>query len=121
MRRKISIVRALQRSILGRNCGASLRSISVQRTPFWPRSMASVSPTGPAPTIKTSVSAPMPVIIYAVNRAALILEQAARKIGVAAAWAGIPLMVVLACLEPVLRWAGLGGDQIGRASCRERV
>ena len=27
------MVRALQRSILGRNCGASLRSISVQRTP----------------------------------------------------------------------------------------
>src|SRR5436190_8169681 len=57
------------------------------------------------------------VIIYAVNRAALILEQAARKIGVAAAWAGIPLMVVFACLEPVLRWAGLGGDlPFGEAS-----
>jgi len=59
----------------------------------------------------------MPVIIYAVNRAALILEQAARKIGVAAAWTGIPLMVVLACVEPVLRWAGLGGDlPFGEAS-----
>src|SRR5688500_7996902 len=56
MRRKISMVRALQRSIFGRNCGAALRSISVQRTPFWPRSMASVSPTGPAPTMRTSVS-----------------------------------------------------------------
>jgi len=30
MRRKISMVRALQRSIFGRNCGASLRSTSVQ-------------------------------------------------------------------------------------------
>jgi TRAP-type mannitol/chloroaromatic compound transport system permease small subunit len=45
-----------------------------------------------------------------VNGAALILEQVARKIGVAAAWSGIPLMVVLACIEPVLRWAGRGGD-----------
>jgi TRAP-type mannitol/chloroaromatic compound transport system permease small subunit len=52
-----------------------------------------------------------------VNRAALILEQLARKIGVAAAWTGIPLMVVLACIEPVLRWAGRGGDlPFGEAS-----
>ena len=59
----------------------------------------------------------MPVIIYAVNGAALILEQLARKIGVAAAWTGIPLMVVLACIEPVLRWAGWGGDlPFGEAS-----
>ena len=59
----------------------------------------------------------MPVIIYAVNGAALILEQLARKIGVAAAWTGIPLMVVLACIEPVLRWAGRGGDlPFGEAS-----
>ena len=51
------------------------------------------------------------------NRAALILEQLARKIGVAAAWTGIPLMVVLACIEPVLRWAGRGGDlPFGEAS-----
>src|SRR5438445_634114 len=46
MRRKISIVRALQRSILGRNCGASLRSIRVQRTPFWPRSRAAIELSG---------------------------------------------------------------------------
>jgi hypothetical protein len=45
-----------------------------------------------------------------ISRAAQILEQLARKIGAAAAWAGIPLMVVLACLEPVLRWAGHAGD-----------
>ena len=44
------------------------------------------------------------------NRAVLILEQLARQIGVAAAWTGIPLMVVLACLEAVLRRAGWGGD-----------
>ena len=30
------MVRALQRSIFGRNCGASLRSTSVQRTPLLP-------------------------------------------------------------------------------------
>src|SRR5467141_4984532 len=79
--------------------------------------MARVSPTGPAPTIKTSVSAPMPVIIYAVNGAALISDEVARKIGVAAAWTGIPLMVILACIEPLLRWAGRGGDlPFGEAS-----
>src|SRR6185436_16166623 len=50
------MVRALQRSIFGRNCGASLRSTSVQRTPLCPRSTASVRPTGPAPTTSTSVS-----------------------------------------------------------------
>src|ERR1043165_1309623 len=55
-RRNISMERALQRSILGRNCGALFRSIRVQRTPRLPRSYASVRPTGPAPTIRTSVS-----------------------------------------------------------------
>ena len=40
----------------------------------------------------------------------MILEQLARQIGVAAAWTGTPLLAVLACLEPVLRWAGWGGD-----------
>src|SRR4029079_12910195 len=52
---KISIVRALQRSIFGRNSGAGFASINVQRAPRRPRSMASVNPTGPAPTIRTSV------------------------------------------------------------------
>src|SRR5437870_1177377 len=57
------------------------------------------------------------VIIYAVNGAALILEQVARKVGVAAAWTGIPLMVVLVCIAPGLRWAGRGGDlPFGEAS-----
>ena len=55
-RRKISIVRGLQRSIFGYPSGASFFSISVQRTPRLPRSMASVSPTGPAPTMSTCVS-----------------------------------------------------------------
>src|SRR5215211_7443130 len=56
MRRNISIVRALQRSILGRNWGVSFRSMSSQRMPLRPRSMASVKPTGPAPTMMTCVS-----------------------------------------------------------------
>ncbi len=56
MRRKISMLRAFTRSILGRNCGASFCSMSVQRTPRKPRSTASVSPTGPAPTMRTWVS-----------------------------------------------------------------
>jgi TRAP-type mannitol/chloroaromatic compound transport system permease small subunit len=52
-----------------------------------------------------------------ISRAAQILDELARKIGVAAAWAGIPLMVVLACLEPVLRWTGHAGDlPFGEAS-----
>ena len=50
------MVRALQRSILGRNCGASFCSMIVQRTPRRPRSMASVKPVGPAPTMRTWVS-----------------------------------------------------------------
>src|SRR6185503_6592768 len=48
--------RALQRSIFGHMCGAFFCSISVQRMPRRPRSSASVSPTGPAPTMRTSVS-----------------------------------------------------------------
>src|ERR1044072_6261720 len=50
------MVRALMRSIFGRNAGLSFRSINVHLTPRWPRSMASVRPTGPAPTIRTWVS-----------------------------------------------------------------
>src|ERR1044072_4784281 len=49
------MVRALQRSILGRNCGASFCSIRTQATPRRPSAMASVSPTGPAPTMRTWV------------------------------------------------------------------
>src|SRR6266513_3628339 len=56
MRQKISRVRALPHSIFGRNCGASFCSIKVQRTPRLPRSMASVSPTGPPPTTSICVS-----------------------------------------------------------------
>src|SRR5262249_55611997 len=50
------MVRALHRSIFGKKAGASFCSMSVQRTPRLPRSTASVSPTGPAPTIRTCVS-----------------------------------------------------------------
>src|SRR5579864_7386045 len=50
------MVRALMRSIFGRNAGRGFCSIRTQRTPRLPRSMASVSPTGPAPTIRTSLS-----------------------------------------------------------------
>src|SRR5437660_12045908 len=50
------MVRALHRSIFGRRAGAGFFSISRQRTPRRPRSTASVSPTGPAPTMRTCVS-----------------------------------------------------------------
>src|SRR5258708_6589532 len=50
------MVRALQRSILGRNCGASFCSIRVQLMPRRPSATASVRPTGPAPAIRTWVS-----------------------------------------------------------------
>src|ERR1700739_2272765 len=56
------MVRALQRSIFGRNCGASFCSIMVQRTPRFPRSIAMVRPVGPAPTMRTSVSVVTPFI-----------------------------------------------------------
>ena len=49
-------VRTMQRSIFGHMCGAVFCSIRVQRMPRRPRSMASVRPTGPAPTISTRVS-----------------------------------------------------------------
>src|SRR5439155_16603794 len=45
----------LQRSILGSRIESALRSTSRQRTPRRPRLSASVRPTGPAPTIRTSV------------------------------------------------------------------
>src|SRR5215470_3707907 len=48
--------RAFTRSILGRKAGCSFCSTKVQRTPRLPRSIASVRPVGPAPTIKTSLS-----------------------------------------------------------------
>src|SRR6516225_5907280 len=50
------MVRALQRSIFGRNWGASFCSITIARTPRRPRSMASVKPVGPAPTMRTCAS-----------------------------------------------------------------
>src|SRR5712692_7460525 len=50
------MVRALQRSIFGRNAGASFCSMTMARTPRSPRSMASVKPVGPAPTMRTWVS-----------------------------------------------------------------
>src|SRR6202035_1604775 len=52
----ISMVRALMRSIFGRKAGRSFCSMMVHRTPRLPRSIASVRPVGPAPTIKTSLS-----------------------------------------------------------------
>src|SRR5262245_5685449 len=50
------MVRALQRSIFGRNWGASFCSTTSARTPRRPRSMASVKPVGPAPTMRTCAS-----------------------------------------------------------------
>src|SRR5262249_56593728 len=38
-----------------RNSGAAFRSIWMHRTPRLPRSIASVRPTGPAPTMRTCV------------------------------------------------------------------
>ena len=55
-RRKVSIVRALQRSIFGSRPCAGRLSTSSHRTPCLPSSIASVSPTGPPPTMITSVS-----------------------------------------------------------------
>src|SRR6516165_6745356 len=46
--------RALMRSIFGRKAGSAFCSIRVQRTPPLPRSIASVRPVWPAPTIRTS-------------------------------------------------------------------
>ena len=42
----------VERSMPGRNCGASYRSISVQRPPRRSRSIASLSPTRPPPTTR---------------------------------------------------------------------
>src|SRR5579862_4435347 len=55
-RRKCSMVRAWHRSIFGRNEGSGRLSINRHSTPRCPRSMASVKPTGPPPTIKTGGS-----------------------------------------------------------------
>src|ERR1043166_5600309 len=52
------MVRALQRSIFGSLAGAGFCSMRVERTPRRPSSSASVSPTGPAPTMRTWVSKP---------------------------------------------------------------
>src|ERR1700730_7469798 len=52
------MLRALQRSILGRNCGASFCSMMVQEMPRRTRSTASVKPVGPAPIMRTWVSTP---------------------------------------------------------------
>src|ERR1700675_4417349 len=49
------MLRALMRSIFGRNAGSAFCSMMVQRTPRRPRSMASVRPVGPAPTIRMSL------------------------------------------------------------------
>ena len=41
---------------------------------------------------------------------ALRLEGISVRIGVAVAWLGIPLMILLAALEPVMRWIGWASD-----------
>src|SRR5688572_8659335 len=55
-RRQNSMLRALTMLCLGMAMAPSRFSISRQSTPRWPRSQASPSPTGPAPTISTAVS-----------------------------------------------------------------
>src|SRR5258706_2523416 len=59
-RRKISMVRALQRSILGQGPGARSRSTRPERTPRRDSSSARARPTGPAPTMHTSKSTIVP-------------------------------------------------------------
>ena len=56
IRRNISIDRALQRSIFGKNCGSGFRSRRIVLTPALPRLMARDRPTGPAPTTITLAS-----------------------------------------------------------------
>ena len=41
---------------------------------------------------------------------ALWLEAVSIRIGVAVAWLGIPLIILLAALEPLVRWIGWAGD-----------
>src|SRR6516165_9866852 len=54
-RRQNSMVRGPTMSIFGCSMAPSVFSISTQGTPRQPRSPASASPTGPAPTISTGV------------------------------------------------------------------
>src|SRR5262249_51576798 len=54
-RGQTSMVRTPMRSIFGCSILPSVFSMSVQATPRQPRSPASASPTGPAPTIRTGV------------------------------------------------------------------
>jgi len=44
------------------------------------------------------------------DRAALLLERVSQRSGIAVAWLGIPLMILLAALEPLARWAGWRAD-----------
>lgn len=44
------------------------------------------------------------------KRAALVLDALSVRIGVAVAWLGIPLMILAAASEPLLRWAGWRGE-----------
>src|SRR5271155_594711 len=74
------MVRALTRSIFGRNSGFGFCSMRMVRTPRRPRSMARVSPVGPAPTIRTSQS----IVFYPARRGTRGARIAGIRIGVRA-------------------------------------
>src|SRR5215208_7730561 len=71
-RRQNSIVRTPMRSIFGCSTTPAVFSIRVHGTPRQPRSPASASPTGPAPTIKTGVRS---VSLSSQERAAVIIGR----------------------------------------------
>src|SRR5262249_31705087 len=74
-RRQNSIVRTPMRSILGCSILPLVFSISVQPAPRQPRSPASASPTGPAPTIRTGVR-----VVSGINSNLVLLLQRVERI-----------------------------------------
>ena len=68
MERKTSIERTLIKCACGWTDGAGRRSTTVDLTPNLESRRASVSPTGPAPTMATGVSATVPVVCVLASR-----------------------------------------------------
>src|SRR3989442_15572567 len=81
------MLRALTRSIFGKNCGASFCSTSMQRTPRRPRSTASVSPVGPPPAMRTWVSM---MILKSYNELRALPLPGGERVGVIGARLGEP-------------------------------
>src|SRR6266481_3625972 len=83
-RRQNSMVRGPTMSIFGCSMTPSVFSISVQGTPRQPRSPASASPTGPAPTIRIGVrsgTGASPAGIFALQRVVLVLVHQPLALG----------------------------------------